>query len=445
MSTTPSAGQTPPSRLADAPAHGQAKRTDGGQGAPADLFSSLLGLMTDNPAIATERGEPIAAHDDLGPDGNAVLAAVIDWLQVPSNALNTAGSDATPAAEAAVGQFDTAQSPASGLMDTGEQGVQAQGPDPVMATSIPATEIPLDGQHATTPVDQDMAPPAASPPQTPAGRPAASLGRAAQASTTQMLQNTDSVQWRSTTAARQDATSPSAPALASAANWSGMRSTVTLHHRFGATLGVENLSARSADSALPGSPNALLGVAGSQAGEASLGQRQGGFSGDGTSSTDLADASADEMTDAENTFAMPEAEADEAHNQDLRGWTTGALRQASLRVGQHSGDAIDIELSLRGQEVSVDFRTDNAEARSSLQASAGAALTDLLQRSGMQLGGLTVGGQALPERQNPEQAAMQETARRSGRNQVTTGDDLVPSGPVRPQRSDGSSSLDLFV
>src|SRR5690606_15270324 len=57
----------------------------------------------------------------------------------------------------------------------------------------------------------------------------------------------------------------------------------------------------------------------------------------------------------------------EAEGPTVSHWGTQHLRHASLRVGEAGADAIDIQLSMKGQEVQVAFQSDNAEARASLR------------------------------------------------------------------------------
>ena len=133
----------------------------------------------------------------------------------------------------------------------------------------------------------------------------------------------------------------------------------------------------------------------------------------------------------------------------LGAWNPQNLRQASLRVGEGSEEAIDIRLSLAGEELNVDFRSDNAETRASLQQSAGAQLSDLLQRSGIQLGGVSVGAQQQGQGQpgqpgEPGSQAGTRGARAPAASDAGAAASVQAPAQPRP-RSDGSQPLDMFV
>ena len=98
----------------------------------------------------------------------------------------------------------------------------------------------------------------------------------------------------------------------------------------------------------------------------------GASAGDGATGSDGngSDASAFDQTDgqADNPFA----DASAAEEPTVTHWGTQHLRHASLRVDGEAGEqAIDIQLSMKGQEVQVAFKTDSAEARASLRENAG--------------------------------------------------------------------------
>jgi hypothetical protein len=120
------------------------------------------------------------------------------------------------------------------------------------------------------------------------------------------------------------------------------------------------------------------------------------------------------------------------------------LRHASLRVGEGSAEAIEVQLEISGQEVRVDFRTDSAETRQGLQQSATPALGELLERSGMQLGGVSVGGQGLAggDGRGSGGDAQRRHTGQDGRTGAAT--EAAPAAPVRP-RTDGSRPLDVFA
>lgn len=120
------------------------------------------------------------------------------------------------------------------------------------------------------------------------------------------------------------------------------------------------------------------------------------------------------------------------------------LRHATLRVGEGSAEAIDVQLSISGQEVRVDFRTDSAEARQGLQQSAAPALGELLERSGMQLGGVSVGGQGLASGGGQGSDADAQRRQPECGAQVAESTEPAATAPTRP-RTDGSRPLDVFA
>ncbi len=127
------------------------------------------------------------------------------------------------------------------------------------------------------------------------------------------------------------------------------------------------------------------------------------------------------------------------------------LRQVNVRVGESGENAIDIRLSLEGEALNVDFRTDSAETRSQLQQSAGSTLGDLLQRGGLQLGGVSVGaqnqGQGQGQTQNSDggHARTEASAPSAADRADTRATTEINAEATQAVRQDGSRPLDLFV
>ena len=438
MSTTAPSGNTTASQTSSPAnqARGAApsRPAEGTDASSSDLFSSLLGLLSDTMVPEAEAASPLPATtpaEEATPDDATALASVIDWLQVPASSLHAAGA----APEAAQGPAVEAARASPDLPAPSIDRPSRPVAEPSTPLDTSGIEAKIPGEALAEPVPQAMPHPSQT---SRVGKSGAAAGRGAERPATLALQGGDSVQWRSTSAIQAEGMA--APMATTA--WSSMRSTVALHHRFGLSLEIDTSASRGGDaaSAAPGTP-AVAGGASSN-GDTATGQRQGGAIGDPAGLTAAEDSA---MTEEVTDFAAPPSgtETERTHEQELRSWTPGGLRQASLRVGQDSEEAIDIELSLRGQEVNIDFRTDNAEARTSLQASAGQTLSDLLQRSGMQLAGLSVGGQAVPDRQSQGQASA--PSRRPDASPAVPGvADAAAALPRRPA-ADGRSSLDLFV
>ena len=212
-----------------------------------------------------------------------------------------------------------------------------------------------------------------------------------------------------------------------------VRSTVTLDDRFNAAATTAPLAAGAAGAGL-----VSAAMPGADAGSGQPGQSSEQASPEGAEyPLEEADASAPFETLAEEDAA------------GLGAWNPQNLRQASLRVGEGSEEAIDIRLSLAGEELNVDFRSDNAETRASLQQSAGAQLSDLLARSGIQLGGVSVGAQQQGQGQpgqpgEPGSQAGTRGARAPAASDAGAAASVQAPAQPRP-RSDGSQPLDMFV
>jgi hypothetical protein len=143
--------------------------------------------------------------------------------------------------------------------------------------------------------------------------------------------------------------------------------------------------------------------------------------------------------------------ASEPEQAQVSHWSTQHLRHAHLRLGEGALDSVDIRLSMQGQELSVDFRTDNVDIRQSLAQQANQSLAALLERSGIALTDVSVGAQ---QQQRQPQGQGGESQRGGATAQVGRGaagrTEADPSVATRtpaaqPLRADGSRPLDLFV
>lgn len=163
--------------------------------------------------------------------------------------------------------------------------------------------------------------------------------------------------------------------------------------------------------------------------------------------TQEAGGTAPEMPSLADLLPTPEAPAD-AESAQLNHWSTQQLRHAHLRLGDGGLDSLDIRLSMQGQDLSVDFRSDNADIRQSLAQQASQSLASLLERSGIALADVSVGSQQRqPGGQGGDQQQAAATAM-SGRGAVGRADTAdVSARPLPPAavRPDGSRPLDLFV
>lgn len=73
-------------------------------------------------------------------------------------------------------------------------------------------------------------------------------------------------------------------------------------------------------------------------------------------------------------------------------WISETIKNAELTLDA-AGQAVDVRISLSGQEAHVAFRTDHAETRALLDGET-AQLRALMQREGLDLAGVTVGAQS---------------------------------------------------
>jgi flagellar hook-length control protein FliK len=158
-------------------------------------------------------------------------------------------------------------------------------------------------------------------------------------------------------------------------------------------------------------------------------------------------AATDAARTADARTSDPAALPSDAEPTSVSHWSTQHLRHASLRVGEGTQDAIDIQLSMDGKELNVDFRTDSAEARATLSQQADQSLGNLLERSGIQLGGVSVGAQQ--QHGQPPRPAPQANPTPSGPPAgAQDSGPQVPGSAPRGQlaaRQDSSRPLDLFV
>ncbi len=439
-------------------AAGKPAREASGAANGADLFSNLLSLLSSTfepPASATPDADLLGdtAAGDAPADPNAnPLAALLTWPG-PGSTL--------------------APTPPSGTLAAQAQGMAGAGTP--LPTTPPATDPALQGMTVLdTPAEPDAQTLAALGRGT-SGEPGAEATSAlepaaptdpAQASAKTappalgQIPTTRSLQWRSAGAvAQHTAAAPSATVSAhqqhstaqsidfgpgqTTASLTAMHSTVALHDRMGRA-SITEAPALAAEGAAAGP--FTLGAGGGASAQTGSGASGGGGAQPGVvAESGEAELSTDEAWSESAQEAALGGEADP--EAELVGhWGTQNLRHASLRVGEGGEDAIDIQLSMSGQEVQVDFRTDSAEARASLAQNAGESLADLLQRSGIQLGGVSVGGgqgQASGGTgQRPADSAVR-AARASGAPGAADSATQA-SLPPRP-RADGSQPLDLFV
>lgn len=465
--TTPTTAHGGSAQAADR-AHGAAGRKPGaGQGneAGTDRFALMLSLLSASSDILPDAadlsalpadGEATDAAPDLGAAEGATLnplAALLGWPGAPQPLTPLATGNSALAAkppsptDPATAPADWAGSPLSEAPPLATVAVTG----PATATDPTQPAIDLQGMQRVdrpaTPDEQALAAAArrdggGEAPTRPSLAPAAGVDNAsanapsaprptAWRSTATGVTTTTGVQQQN---AHQSLNERLQVRLEAAAPMA-LRSTVTLDERF------QPAPSASEDTASPLAAWVPAGATTSGA-DAQAGGQPGAGDPSGHEPQDRLSSEAESTDEARYEDTLAEADSDEG----LGTWGAPTLRQASLRVGEAGEDAIDIQLSMTGQDLNIAFRTDSADARAELRQNAGESLADLLQRSGIQLGDVSVGAQN-PQQQrgepDPGQTARQASNTAGGGEAAS--DVPTAATPPQPPRSDGSRPLDLFV
>ncbi len=398
------------------PAHLQGQRQ-----APVDLFATLLALAADAAPLDAVATDPLASDTATQEPKDAgsehPLAGLLLW-QPP--AIDKTATDATKGG------------------NTGPAGTEAK-------------PLPADGALAAR--DTETKPGAEPTPDTPpaaanAARPQGpswqvSAMRAAQNAPAQGTGNgvgngMGNSKTSDAPAMRWSRGAPEAGAAAAA--WS-VRSTVTMDPRFPAAgpqgVALGNPTAADTDAPTPLGEGARFGAPGN--GPAAVagpgGTPQGGDLMGGGEGGDTPSSSAHDDPSASADPNLPTGEEAEAVEVQHWGGAHG-LRHASLRVGEEAGQAIDIQLALRGDEVRLDIRTDDSATREALREQVQSALGERLQQGGLQLGDVSVGAQQ-QERQREGQA----TAHRRDAMPAET----AAEAPAPARQASSPGGLDLFI
>ena len=434
MSTTTATASAPrpveaSAKPAQAGARAQDHKPEGG-----DIFASLLSLLANTqvlPEVATTPGTTLdatATSDKDEPDSTEnPLAALLGWV-LPG------------AADAALGHRAAGQGADDNI------GLPGAAWSVDRAATTGGTVLRADGQidiSDMTPVEPtplEIAPKGAVALPANAVRPGTAFVPTVRAPDA-AAGTVAGTPWRHASLASTE-TLAIQQAAHQTAQTASVRSTVALDERFGATPGVALANSERREATTEGfglttsasgrSPEAATALPGAVSGEGAAGSDNTG-----------ADAGTSSQTDgqADNPFA----EANAGEEPTVTHWGNQHLRHASLRVGGEAGEqAIDIQLSMKGQEVQVEFKTDSAEARASLRENAGESLGDLLGRSGIQLGGVSVGAQGQPGARSEAGSARQNGVR--GVAQATNASSATPARQAQTSpRADGSQPLDVFA
>lgn len=432
MTSTATTSSAPkPVEPAAKPAQPGARAQDR-KGEAGDIFANLLSLLANTQVLPEAATAPSAAlADGAGTDKEPP-----DGTENPLTALMAWGLPG--AADAALGKKAGAQGA------DGSTGLPAAASLSDRAAANAATDGKLDisGMTPVEPTPLEIAPKGAVALPANAVRPGTTFvptARAAEASTG----GAAGPQWRHASMASTETL-----AIQQAANQTAqgapVRSTVALNERFGLAPGVPLATTELREAAGEGFSLSSAAGTGSRSPEGAP-ALPGALSGEGAGSSDHNGSDTGGFDKSEAQADSPFADANAAEEPTVTHWGTQHLRHASLRVGGEAGEqAIDIQLSMKGQEVQVEFKTDNAEARASLREHAGESLGDLLNKSGMQLGGVSVGAQG-------QQGSRGDgaPARQNGVRGVGSGSQAAAAAPSRPvqaaPRADGSQPLDVFA
>jgi hypothetical protein len=434
---TQSTGSTPPAHQAKPKAHDKPAH----ETAPADLFASLLALVGQAPALAD------AATDgttDLSQDGTSQDGA---GGTDKRGSLLFAGGPLSLAGTLLPGNTPSAALSASLTGRQAEPRLTLEGFTAVEGhETLPTAALEAGLANGTETGKRSGPAPAFAWRNTPGA------AQAAQATATQFGGAQAPMSWQRVPNLAPDST------LSAPGGLTAPRATVALDERFApqfqratdGTVGPSLGALTSLEDGRADTPAGLLpsGGAARQGGDG-LGAANApgtvvagaGDAGGLGSSTGDANAqqgqSTPEQTDAQNPAGLADEPTEIGH------WGTGALRHASLRVGEDAATAIDIQLKVQGQQVDVNFTTDSPEARDALREQASAALSELLQQSGLGLGGVSVGGQGLSrdDASRGQGAGPSTVQLGQGRR---TGHESEGSAPARP-RTDGSRPLDVFA
>jgi len=120
-------------------------------------------------------------------------------------------------------------------------------------------------------------------------------------------------------------------------------------------------------------------------------------------------------------------------------WVTQGVQNAQLKLDGFGGESVEVNISLKGDEAHIGFRTDQPELRQILEGAV-THLKDLLTSEGLVLSGVSVGASG------QDGTGAQEQRHRQGTRQaaVVTVDTVSIESPQRINSSAGRA-VDLFV
>jgi flagellar hook-length control protein FliK len=414
-----------------------------------DAFSALLSQVAETrsePAGETSAGESGAQSDE--PEADAEKPAKDGSDNPVAQVLGWADSRSTT---------DRASATATAVNAQAKPEATAASANAAVAVKADGAGIDITGmQPLATPqaIDPAALPPGANTAASrPAGTAASALGDARDARTSiarrdakiSATVDTTTVGLRTPPTTWQPLTSASARGTAAAGGIDPMRGRGTAWGN--STVSLDLSTAREADSMAGNAVSLTARLSALLTGQA---QPDGAAPTPLLGATQEAGASPAELPSPADLLASAEA-APELEPEQVSHWSAQHLRHAHLRLGEGALDSVDIRLSMQGQDLSVDFRTDNADIRQSLAQQANQSLAALLERSGIALADVSVGAQQQqrqPQGQGgePQRGGAGAQAGRGAAGRVEA-DASVPTPLSASQtlRADGSRPLDLFV
>jgi flagellar hook-length control protein FliK len=447
-----------------------------------DLFANLLGLVSagnDAPTLlaasvtdAIDIASDPDTTDALGnllPDGSAnPLADLIGWAGAPASVAGAKSSPAKPASDALVGKDIAAGTTPPAASDAGK-GVSLQGmtvlaqPSAADASLLAGLKPGAHGAASANALAQ-ASPTASADSVNVSVEVSAQANHPASTLRANTIAASRPANWRSTATlgssnplANSPTSSSTTTSLQIAQNAQSAQSAVGLRGHEASVASSSRSSALALNERFGSAVAAQAGTSEVALGSAQSLSSQSNSHSSGNGEAAFGALSAPEAHDIDSPDQEFSLEAELAPEEELDPnafLSPDRLRHANVRVGEGTDEAIDIRLSLEGDAVKVNFRTDNAEVRAGLQHNANGSLSDLLQRSGLQLDGVSVGGQS----QQPS-----GQSRQSGQSSGQTGPNgLAPrsqvadtSDPSQPRsdlartpvarRADGGPALDVFA
>ena len=142
----------------------------------------------------------------------------------------------------------------------------------------------------------------------------------------------------------------------------------------------------------------------------------------------------------DGVFAGSATEAmGEQFSEDVKYWVGQDMQKAELTLDGFGHSAVEVSISLQGNEAHVAFRTDEAQTRDAL-SSASTQLQDALNRQGMSLAGVSVGTSNAGDSRDKAGQGQSSPWRRA---RVEGAEDVAVSSGIKPLNS--GRNIDLFV